>query len=118
MIGCTIVITVGMAVSFFTGFQDPRKLDPALISTPIDRFMKMAFPGRFRRKIGWELGEGLSMEDDKIQTTEEMEPVEDLEELGGLSSDAQDSKGSNEVVTDESGLVDSRRETKTSTNEM
>lgn len=54
-IGGSLTIIIGLIVSFMTKPQDPRELNPKLISPPIDRFVRWLFP-QYRFKAGWDLG--------------------------------------------------------------
>ena len=54
-IGASTVIIVGLIISFLTGHQDSRDLDPHLISPPIDKLVRKLFP-HFRKRVGWDVG--------------------------------------------------------------
>ncbi|CAG0918825.1 unnamed protein product [Notodromas monacha] len=54
-IGCISVIVIGMLVSWFTGFEDMRKMNPDLISPGAVSFMKL-LPQSWRDAVGWHLG--------------------------------------------------------------
>ncbi|XP_035707984.1 sodium-coupled monocarboxylate transporter 1 [Folsomia candida] len=56
LIGCCVNMLVGTVVSFLTGKQDPRDLNPQLISPPCDQFVKKFVPLHIQQKIYWDLG--------------------------------------------------------------
>ncbi|ODN03398.1 Sodium-coupled monocarboxylate transporter 2 [Orchesella cincta] len=59
-IGCCVTVFIGLILSFLTGPQDPRKLDPKLISPAVDTFVRWLFSDDILYKIGWELGKPVS----------------------------------------------------------
>jgi len=56
LIGFSVTIFVGLIVSFLTGKQDPRTLDPQLISPAIDKLVRAVVPESIRETILWDLG--------------------------------------------------------------
>ncbi|CAG7827437.1 unnamed protein product [Allacma fusca] len=68
MIGCIIVVVVGLITSFLTGKQQSRQLNAKMISPAVDAAMRKIFSVKFLRRIDWELDTLLSNESsDKLQ---------------------------------------------------
>lgn len=55
-IGCCVTVFVGLIISFLTKPQDPRKLNPKLISPAVDCFVRWLLSDDLLYTIGWELG--------------------------------------------------------------
>jgi len=56
LIGFSGTIVSALLISFLTGAQDPRTLDPRYISPAVDKFVKAIFPERIRYFVKWDLG--------------------------------------------------------------
>ncbi|OXA55118.1 Sodium-coupled monocarboxylate transporter 2 [Folsomia candida] len=67
LIGCCLNMMVGTVVSFLTGKQDPRDLNPQLISPPCDQFVNKFVPLHIRQKICWDLGVHIDGDNSKNQ---------------------------------------------------
>lgn len=55
-IGCCLTVLLAIPISFATKPDDPRKLNPKLISPAIDGFVRSLLPEKILKKIGWEIG--------------------------------------------------------------
>ncbi len=62
-IGCCITVFVGLVISFLTKPQDPRKLNPKLISPTVDCFVRWLLSDDLLKSIGWELGSDIEVSD-------------------------------------------------------
>lgn len=60
-IGSCLTVIVGLIVSFLTGPQDPRKLNPQLISPVVDSFVRWLLSDDLLHAIGWQLGTDLQV---------------------------------------------------------
>lgn len=55
-IGSCLTVLIGLIISFLSGPQDPRKLNPKLISPAVDGFVRWLLSDDILYTIGWELG--------------------------------------------------------------
>ncbi|XP_065561213.1 LOW QUALITY PROTEIN: sodium-dependent multivitamin transporter-like [Artemia franciscana] len=70
-IGCFTVIIVGIIVSFLTGAQDPRKLNPELIC-PVYKKLYCCFPKKWKEFLRFNVGDEYVLKDDEDE--EKMKP--------------------------------------------
>lgn len=66
VIGCVLTTFIGVVVSFFTGFQDPRELDQDLLSPPIASLFRLQTKPQANNIQGI-TNFGLELDDEKSQ---------------------------------------------------
>ncbi|CAK9295920.1 unnamed protein product [Gordionus sp. m RMFG-2023] len=76
LVAVFLVIGIGLLTSYFTGFQDPNKLDPHLISPPLRKFYRF-----LATRFNWKLNIDSKFYEDTNMITDSPQKIEDGDNL-------------------------------------